>query len=115
MPKVVSSLYNHKAQDVTVRHLNVSTAASGHSSYLFNSSEVPIAPVVPAPHPQDEDEHQYYAAAGMDIDFDEPIMENGETVEVVTGVHIAPTKAKRYRNLVSLIVQWSLPSTDSTI
>jgi hypothetical protein len=115
MPKA-EPLYNHSTRKATARQLNLSTSASGRSSYSYTSSTVPVAPVAHEAHP----DHEYYLAAGMDIDGDDADTANNpgtanepgpmdvdETIEVVPGVnvHIVPTKtkAKRYANSVGFL------------
>jgi hypothetical protein len=112
MPKEPSSLYNHSTRRATARQLNLSTDGSGCTSLSYTSSQAPVEPPIPAPQSQ----HDYYIPdANMDIDDideghaahtpDAMDEDEDETIEVMSGVHVIPTKkAKRYENSVRIII-----------
>src|SRR5882762_1403173 len=65
MPKDPTPLYSHRSRNATARQLNITTNASGRSSYSFTSTHVPVEPAVPEPHTEPE----YYAPdSNMDVD-----------------------------------------------
>jgi hypothetical protein len=107
MPKEPTPLYNHNARKAIARQLNLTSNASGRSSYSYTSSQVEVNPVTREGH----GEHEYYPVDSNMHDIDEDrIIEDqdidmdGENrvIEVMPGIHvIAKPKAKRYENSVS--------------
>ena len=114
MPKDPTPLYSHRSRNATARQLNITTNASGRSSYSFTSTHVPVEPAVPEPHTEPE----YYAPdSNMDVDgaeyqapedlnaIDKDTPDGRQPVEVAPGVHVhvnPPPKARRYDNSVGV-------------
>jgi len=110
MPKAPVPLYAHSTRNATARQLNVTSSASGRSSYSYTTAHVPIEPAAPESHPGDD---YYPPNSAMDIDgIDDdrqdtdgviPDVDEGATVEAMPGVHVhIVPKAKRYDNSVRM-------------
>jgi hypothetical protein len=115
MPKEPSPLYDHRARNATARQLNLSTNASGRSSYSYSSSQVPITPIAPKPPVEqdyaqdfnmDVDNSEHHAPDGILNTIDEDGPDEGLRTEVMPGVRvkiIPKPKAKRYANSVRVL------------
>jgi hypothetical protein len=111
MPKP-TPLYNHNSRTATACQLNISSV-SGQSSYLYTSSQVPVAP----PVAQDSNRQHEYPMPDFNMDIDEtedcaPINLNAidkdtpdgrPPIEVIPSVHVHVVPAKRYANSVGVL------------